>query len=189
MSRLSLHKGQGDQGYAVTPFVTEYRHRSKQQKDPFTIEVEYLSDDEIRKELSELVLSYRQPFVPAMQDMSSKEFLKIEEESNVASYTLKRMFGERVETTEEFLKGGTTDSIINSLKNLARSFARPEGGVNGKWKSTAQTAQDCHQQIDIFMEEKFWPLMKIVRSVSSTSHIFSSITHIIFAESILMLRY
>lgn len=186
MSMLSLHKEQAGLGLAVTPFVTEYRHRSKQQKDPFTIEVEYLRNDKIKRELCELVSSYKRAFMPK----SKKDIPRIEKECGIASYyTLRSMFGEKVETTMEFLRGNTIDSIVDRLQNLAGSIPQPKGGVKGKWKSTAQTAEDCNQQVGIFMEEKFRPWIKTVRSVSSTSHIFSSITHVIFAESILKLQY
>ncbi|KAI9879730.1 MAG: hypothetical protein M1830_007515 [Pleopsidium flavum] len=159
------HKG--DQGAAVTSFVTEYRHRSKHHKDAFTIEVEYLTEAEIYEELHELLWSYRQLFtVDKEQDINAHDYKTMERESTLALATLKGVFGDRAETTYEYLNDaceGAFDRILTKLRSLAGSLEWPEGARDGKWSSTAETAEQCHEQTGAFMTKGLWPFTKIVR--------------------------
>lgn len=158
-------KRKGDQGSAVTSFVTEYRHRSKQHKHAFTMEVEYLNETEINEQLHELLWSYRQFFtIDKETDVNARDYEQMERESALALATLRGVFGSRTETEPESLQAKDAfDSILSQLKGLARAIQWPEGAKDGKWSSTAETAEHCHDQTGAFMKEGLWPFTKIVR--------------------------
>ncbi len=162
---ILISSTQGDQGSAVTSFVTEYRHRSKQQKPAFTMEVEYFNETEMNEQLHELLWSYRQLFtIEDETDVKARDYEQMEGESALALATLRGVFGSRPETEPEFLRAKNAfDSILCHLKDLARAIQWPEGAKDGKWSSTAETAGQCHDQTGAFMKEGLWPFTKIVR--------------------------
>jgi len=164
---ILISSTQGDQGSAVTSFVTEYRHRSKQHKDAFTMEVEYFNETEIDEQLHELLWSYRQFFtIEKETDVNARDYEQMERESALAMATLRGVFGSRAETEPNFLQAKDAfESILSQLKGLARAIQWPEGAKDGKWSSTAETAEQCHDQTGAFMKEGLWPFTKIVRSV------------------------
>ena len=156
---------QGDQGCAVTSFVTEYRHRSNDHNHAFTIEVEYFNETEINEQLHELLWSYQQLFnVDKKTEVNARDYEQMERESALALATLRGIFGPRAETEPDFLQAKDAfDSILGQLKVLARAIRWPEGAQDGKWASTADTAEQCHEQTGAFMKEGLWPLTKVVR--------------------------
>ena len=57
---------------------------------------------------------------------------------------------------------GAEKTISNDLKAHARRWVWPEGAQDGKWSSTAATAEECYNQVEQFMAQGFWPLIKVV---------------------------
>lgn len=129
------------------------------------MEVEYFNETEINEQLHELLWSYRQFFtIDKETDVNARDYEQMERESALALATLKGVLGDRTETEPAFLQAEDAfDSILNRLKGLARAIQWPEGAQNGKWSSTADTAEQCHEQTGVFMKEGLWPLTKIVR--------------------------
>ncbi len=90
----------------------------------------------------------------------------MERESTLALATLKGVFGDRAETTSEYLHDnaeGAFDRILTQLRFLADSLQWPEGARDGKWSSKAETAEQWHEQTGAFMREGLWPFTKVVR--------------------------
>ncbi len=168
---------QGDHGSAVTSFVTEYRKRTPEHLEPFTIEVEYANPEEIKEQLHELLFSYRHIYTPGLQEELSEsddEYRNIERKSEVALSTLQSIFPDCPETGENHLRGtwgGTSDKTFEEtesrLQSLAQDLRWPAGAENGRWLSTANDAAECHEQVAQFMENGLWPLTNIVRYVTT----------------------
>lgn len=161
------HKG--DNGSAVTSFVTEYRRRSPRHTEPFTIEVEFSTTEEMEEQLEELLFSYRQPYQQGLQAElgdSSLEYQSLERQSEVALATLQSIFPGREETSPVYLQDtldGAFCRILDTLKQLASELRWPPGAVDGKWVSTAKTAIECNEKVGLFMQEGLWPLTEVVR--------------------------
>lgn len=129
------------------------------------MEVEYFREAEINEQLHELLWSYQQLFIiDKVTDVNARDYEQMERESALALATLRGVFGSRAETEPAFLKDKHAfDSILGQLKCLARMTQWPEGARDGKWSSTAETAEQCHDQTGEFMKEGLWPFTKIVR--------------------------
>ena len=158
---------QGDQGSAVTSFVTEYRKRKASHTENFTIEVEFATPEEINEQIHELLFSFRELYREGVEAEGSDDLYRsIEKRSEIALTTLQSIFPNSPETEAEHLKGTaghTFEQIESGLQRLAEGLTWPEGSVNGKWTSTATNARQCHDQVAQFMQNGLWPLTNIVR--------------------------
>ena len=138
---------------------------------PITIQVEYLSESEIEELMKELIWSYRQLYLPNVeQDASSEEYKRYQAESERAWSALEAAFGHRQEFKKEFLRDQSAeapDKILTRLLEWTKDLDWPEGGTDGVWKSTAQTAEECCDKTAIFMRDRVWPFTKIIRYASS----------------------
>lgn len=82
----------------MTKVVTEYRSRTPEQTDPFTIEVDYSNEKEIEDQLYELLHSYRAACdaEPKENDPEHEErvsdYQAVVNKSKVALSALKSMF-------------------------------------------------------------------------------------------------
>ncbi|KAL8950134.1 MAG: hypothetical protein Q9222_003811 [Ikaeria aurantiellina] len=159
----------GDHGSAVTTFVTEYHRRMPQHTAPYTVEVEYCSQEETEDQLHELLYSYRELYQPGLQnDLKQHPELydEIEKKSEVALSTLQSIFPESPEVTPAHLQSEEEDAfrrILDELKGLAKSISWPAGAVDGKWHATASNTAACHDQVALFMRQGLWPLTNVVR--------------------------
>jgi len=159
---------QGDSGAACTSVVTEYRQKTKDHTAPITIEVEYLSSSEIEELIKELLWNYRQLFLPGMEkdEVDAKDYLRCQKESAQAWSALQAAFKHQKLFKKEFLSDmseGALEKVTDQLIQWTRDLDWPEGGINGVWKSTANTADECCKKTSVFMEDMFWPFTKIVR--------------------------
>ena len=167
---LSNNCEKGDLGFAVTSFVTEYRYKEPQQSEAFVIEVEYLNIQEIDEQLDELVFSSRKLLHLNVNDMSKKELERLEKESELAFRTLQNIFPNHPHLSKQYLEDvstGAEEDVCGDLKERARRLAWPEGAHDGNWSSTAPTAEACYYEIERFMAQGFWPLIKVVRYATS----------------------
>ena len=101
-----------------------------------------------------------------------KEVAEIEKQSNIALSTLQSIFPGRPESKPEYLRGawgGTSnlafEEIEDTFQSLAESLNWPAGAdlENGRWQSTAVTAEECRCKVAEFMEDGLWPLTNVVR--------------------------
>ena len=153
----------------MTSFVTEYRKRTPNHPDNFTIEVEFANPEEINEQIHELLFSFRELYRERLEEETADDVYQgIEKRSEIALNTLQSIFPNRPETDAEYLKGTdghTFEQIESGLRILAGDLGWPEGSINGKWTSTAVTAKECHEKVARFMENGLWPLTNIVRCV------------------------
>ena len=147
--------------------MTEYRLRLPHHSEPFTTEIEYLTEGEVTNQLHELLCSYQQLCKPRPSEISNEVRVHIEHESSVALKVLQSIFPHAKEVSPSVLRRSTTDKgfeiVLNGLKSLAKSLVWPAGARDGKWISTAANAKECNDNVGAFMENGIWPLIKIAR--------------------------
>ncbi|EXJ86047.1 hypothetical protein A1O1_06416 [Capronia coronata CBS 617.96] len=168
----------GDIGEACTSVVTEYRLKTQEQQAPITIEVEYLSKQEIEQHLEELTWSYRNLFLvkqaneagslrdeQGRQTLSDKDYERIEREAEHAWSALEAAFGHHAGFGREMLTDRSQDvpSIVAKLARWSQELEWPEGDQEGFWTTTATDADECCEKTSIFMNNRFWPFTKIIR--------------------------
>lgn len=156
-----------DSGTACTSVITEYRLKASHHTAPFTIEVEYLEDEEIEEVVRELLWDYRQLYLPgAEQELNAEEYKKCCEQSELAWSTLEAAFGDQRGFKKELLRDNSDEAkkrALDSFSQWIQELHWPEGGRNGIWQSTAQDAEECCEKTGQFMENRLWPFTKVVR--------------------------
>lgn len=148
--------------------VTEYRHKTKDHTAPITIEVEYLSNTEIEDLIKELLWKYRQLFLPEIEsdEVDAKDYARYVRESEQAWSALEAAFQHQSSFSSNYIQdmsAGAFDRIAEQLIMWSRELEWPEGGNNGKWSSTASTAEECYEKTNVFTQDQFWPFTKIIR--------------------------
>jgi hypothetical protein len=122
---------------------------------------------EIEDLIKELVWSYRQLYLPNVeQEASDEDYKRYQAESERAWSALEAAFRHRREFRKEFLRdqsAGAADKIIVQILDWTKDLDWPAGGNNGVWKSTAETAEECCEKTAVFMRDKLWPFTKIIR--------------------------
>lgn len=159
---------QGDIGSACTSVVTEYRQKTREHTSPITIEVEYLSEQEIEDLIKELLWNFRQIFLPEVEadTIDSKDYARFQRESLQAWSALEAGFGHQRGFNKHLLSNMAEGGLVtatNTLIEWARELQWPDGGNSGSWKATADTAEECCEKTSVFMQDKFWPFTKIIR--------------------------
>ena len=167
--------------------MTEYHQKTKEHQTPITIQAEYLSESEIEELMKELVWSYRQLYLPNLeQEASSEDYKRYQAESERAWSALEAAFGHHPEFRKEFLRDQSPeapDKIVTRLLEWTKDLDWPEGGIDGVWKSTAQSAEECCDKTAIFMRDRVWPFTKIIRHVvSPTDRIESCFTDVVLVS-------
>ena len=148
--------------------MTEYRQKTRDQNAPITIEAEYLSTQEIDEHIKEQLWSYRQVYLPNMGDdtADSKEFMRAQRESEQAWSALEAAFKHEREFKKELLSDMSEEGLQKATDRLlqwAHEIDWPEGEKPGMWTSSADTAEECCEKTSVFMQDKYWPFMKIIR--------------------------
>jgi hypothetical protein len=138
------------------------------QKEPITIEVDYLSESEIENLLKELVWKYRQIYLPWVEsdEVNPKDYAQWQKESEHAWSALEAAFAHQREFKKEFLTDmtdGALERVTDRLVRWTKDIEWPEGGASGRWTSTAQTAEECYNRTNTFMRDRLWPFTKIIR--------------------------
>jgi hypothetical protein len=148
--------------------VTEFRQRLPTQAAPILLEVEYLSEIEIKERLKELLWSFVKAFLPGNDDpaISASQFKQIDEESTTAWALLQAAFSHQADFSRNSLQDQTEGAFKKNLEQLVgwtRDLQWPEGEVDGKWSYHTSEAEDCLEKMDIFFTDRFWPFTKIIR--------------------------
>lgn len=159
---------QGDIGSACTSVVTEYRQKPGDQAASFSVEVDYLSASEIETHVAELLWSYRQLYHPSIESdqTTAEDYVRYTRESAQAWSALEAAFRHKREFKEELLRDqseGAQERVTTQLVQWSLEIDWPEGGVNGRWKATADTPEECCAKTERFMQDRYWPFTKIIR--------------------------
>ncbi|KAF2263942.1 hypothetical protein CC78DRAFT_581063 [Lojkania enalia] len=159
-----------------TSIITEYRFRAAHYDEPFSVEVDYMSSEEIKELIEELVRSVRACYIPAFQDIDDlEERQEITNRSGKAWQTLHSMFRNQPIFTKEFLLEHASDvdtPLLNILQKWASDFLsrRPGGQESRMWSSTAFTSEECIDKLDEFTRDPvdvntpaLWPFIRVIR--------------------------
>lgn len=147
----------------------EYRQQKEDQKSPFLIEVEYLTQNQIEEQVQDLLWTYRLRFISDIKSdtVPGKEYCRIQRESERAWSTLKAAFGHQKEFSERFLSDdsdGALETVASKLVQWTRDIAWPKTeGHEGMWISTAENAKECCEKTYDFMQDQLWPFTKMIR--------------------------
>ncbi|OJD13291.1 hypothetical protein AJ78_06233 [Emergomyces pasteurianus Ep9510] len=152
-------------GGSVTSFVTEYRYALPHHTSAYVVEVEYLKDDELRTELSQLLDDYRYLHTPR-NELEGDALHRAQVQSTTAEATLAAAFGNQPNwdtgSLRDFSAGGRDIALAN-LENWATTLQWPNGARDGNWSDTANSSQHCLRLIEGFMSDTLWPFVKVVR--------------------------
>lgn len=159
---------QGDIGSACTSVVTEYRQKTREHTAPITIEVEYLSGTATEESIKELLWSYRQLYLPGVEDESTSaaDYARYQRESAQAWSALEAAFRHKRGFSEGMLRDmskGALERLTAQLIGWSREIEWPEGASDCLWRSTADTAEECVKKTALFMQDRYWPFTKIIR--------------------------
>ncbi|KAK3306258.1 uncharacterized protein B0T15DRAFT_396538 [Chaetomium strumarium] len=158
----------GDIGSACTSVVTEYWQKTREHTAPITIEVEHLSGSATEDVIKELLWSYRQLYLPGVEDegTSAEDYARYQRESAQAWSALEAAFKHKPEFKEEMLRDmseGAMERLTEQLIGWSREIEWPDGTGDGVWRSTANTAEECARKTAVFMQDRYWPFTKVIR--------------------------
>lgn len=175
LDQPGLARSSGD-GVACTSVVTEFRNADASHPNR-TIEVLYMSTDEVNELLEALLQSFRlyytdTVFREEVGDIQEQE--QIREKATRAWSTFNSMFRERQELTREFLSDtseGALPRILGELRRWAEaSYSRRPGGTALNHTVTLASRQECCDHLDMLtMDSKnergtaVWPFIKLIR--------------------------
>ncbi|KAF2811457.1 uncharacterized protein BDZ99DRAFT_413910 [Mytilinidion resinicola] len=175
LDRPDLARSSGD-GSGSTCVVTEYRFRPAHHDEPFGIEVDYMSSEEVKELLEELLRTYRQFYIPAFQEVDTiEEQTEIRDKSAKAWTTLHAMFRNEPRLTKELLLAASTDedaSLLKTLEEWATKVlsTRPGGPSCRIWSGTADSVDECVDRVEQFNRDStdetapsLWPFVRIIR--------------------------
>ncbi|KAF2733490.1 hypothetical protein EJ04DRAFT_524428 [Polyplosphaeria fusca] len=164
-----------DSGHS-TPVITEYRYRPAHHDEPFGMEVDYMTTEEIRELIEELLRSFRACYIPAFHDIDNlEERQEIRTRSDKAWHTLNSMFRSQPIFTKDFVLQHTYDTempLVHIFEKWAAKFLtnRPGGFDARTWSSTAFNIDECRDKIDAFTSDPIdedtaalWPFVRVVR--------------------------
>lgn len=133
-----------------------------------------MPQSEIDDVVAELLWSYRQLYLPGVESptTSEEDYARYMRESAQAWSALKAAFGHHSQFNEEYLRDmseGSLERTAADLKEWSRTLEWPEGVVDGRWATTAGSAEECYEKTQLFMQDQYWPFTKIIR-YSSPCH-------------------
>ena len=110
---------QGDVGNACTSVVTEYRQKQPCHTEPFSIEVDYHSNEDIQESVRELVWSYQKFHMidNSMDQVTEEELRRCQNESKIAWWSLQAAFGHHKELEQvlDVSSGCAYDTIVSQI--------------------------------------------------------------------------
>ncbi|KAB8261079.1 hypothetical protein BDV32DRAFT_137730 [Aspergillus pseudonomiae] len=174
LDQEGLARSSGD-GAACTSVVTEFRHTDARHPDRYTIEVDYMDEEEVKELLEELVQSFRMYYTDLYREVTSiEEQERIRDRSTRAWSTLNSLFRDQPELTHEFLSDQTDDALSRILEQLgdwaAQSCTRRPGGAALQHTIIPSNVQECRSQLDMLTmdprdesEVAIWPFIKLIR--------------------------
>ncbi|KAE8325321.1 hypothetical protein BDV39DRAFT_194466 [Aspergillus sergii] len=162
-------------GAACTSVVTEFRHTDARHPDRYTIEVDYMNEDEVNELLEALVQSFRMYYTDFYREVTSIEDQeRIRNQSTRAWSTLNSLFRNQPELTHEFLSDQTDGALSGILEQLrdwaAQSYTRRPGGAALQHTIIPGNVQECRYHLDMLTmdphdesEATIWPFIRLIR--------------------------
>ncbi|KAE8140646.1 hypothetical protein BDV38DRAFT_240075 [Aspergillus pseudotamarii] len=174
LDQEGLARSSGD-GAACTSVVTEFRHTDARHPNRYSIDVDYMNEEEVKELLEELVQSFRMYYTDLYRDVTSiEEQERIRDRSTRAWSTLKSLFRDQPGLTHEFLSDQTDSALSGILERLkdwaAQSCTRRPGGAALQHTIIPGNVQECRSHLDMLTmdprgesEVAIWPLIKLIR--------------------------
>ncbi|KAL2786690.1 hypothetical protein BJX66DRAFT_328406 [Aspergillus keveii] len=175
LDQEGLARSSGD-GAACTTVVTEFRSVDDEHPHNYTIEADFMDNDEILELLEELLSAVRKYYTGAYREVSESE-----EQENIrgaamrAWDTLQSLFPDQAELDLEFVSQDgeeVVEPIISKLVEwaVARQDSWPGGRNSLQYSAVANHADECMEQLDILMADSrdrskptLWPFIKLIR--------------------------
>jgi hypothetical protein len=156
--------------------VTEFRQKLDRHFAPITLEVERLTESEMRNSVKEWLWKYRKPYLAESDDeeaIDDSDRERMKEESNLAWSCLSSVFAavfEGEDVDDKYLlhdEEGAFENISTELLEQLENITWPEGEIYGSlWTASTNTTSECIKLTKKFMEDSIWPFTKIIRYVS-----------------------
>jgi hypothetical protein len=157
--------------------VTEFRHVDEDHTGPFTIEAQFMTSEEMKELLNELLTMFRQFHVNRFfRDLQSQEERqKCRNEAVRAWETLESLFNNQQELTMEHLSkdyDGAHSAILAQLERWASAdLALRPGGLDG-YSAIAGDIENCRDILDMLTASNIgngkpaiWPFIKLIKLV------------------------
>ncbi|KAL1980018.1 hypothetical protein VTN96DRAFT_4795 [Rasamsonia emersonii] len=175
LDQEGLARSSGD-GAACTCVVTEFRNLGQNHRHPFTIEVDYMDNNEVKELLEELLRSFRQYYTDTYREVTDvQEQQQIRETSTRAWETLHSLFRNQPGLTHEYLSDeadGAEAAILTQLEEWAKAgfIHRPGGADALQYSVTANDLDECRDLLDALTTDPpgenrpaIWPFIKLIR--------------------------
>ncbi|KAJ5086192.1 hypothetical protein N7532_010963 [Penicillium argentinense] len=163
-------------GGACTSVPMEYRYVDEKHPRPYTIEAEFMDENEVNGLLEELLRSIRRASIPTDRSLVAEEdWAEYEAIGKRSHETLEAIFSDRSDLTIEFLSrpGAETEiEILQELKALAlhRLTFRPGGSSSLQYTAVADDLESCKDKLDSLTDSPeesntpaLWPFIKLIR--------------------------
>ncbi|KAF5862014.1 hypothetical protein ETB97_012252 [Aspergillus alliaceus] len=174
LDQEGLARSSGD-GAACTSVVTEFRHTDARRPNRYTIEIDYMDQQEVKELLEELVQSFRMYYTDLYREVTSiEEQEKIRDRSSRAWSTLNSLFKDQPDLTHEFLSNQADGALPRILEQLGEwatlSCTRRPGGSALQHTIVPDDAQACRSHLDMLTmdphdatEIAVWPFIKLIK--------------------------
>ncbi|KAJ5292390.1 uncharacterized protein N7443_008343 [Penicillium atrosanguineum] len=164
-------------GTACTCVVTEFRHVDEDHTGPFTVEAQFMTSEEMKELLNELLTMFRQFNVNRFfRDLQSQEEQqKCRDEAVRAWETFESLFNSQPALTMEHLSedyDGAHSAILAQLERWASAgLAWRPGGLDALgYSAIAGDIEDCRVILDMLTASNIdngkpaiWPFIKLIR--------------------------
>ncbi|KAJ5827497.1 hypothetical protein N7447_004260 [Penicillium robsamsonii] len=176
LDQKSLSRSSSE-GAACTCVVTEFRHVDSNHTGPFTIEAQFMTAQEMKELLEELLSSFRQFHVTSFfqQLKSHEEQEQCRDAADRAWETFRSLFSNQPRLTMEFLSADFDDAQSKLLEQLERwAYAgltlRPGGPDAHEYSMIAGDLAECKDSLDLLTANNMddgkpalWPFIKLIR--------------------------
>ncbi|KAJ5950769.1 uncharacterized protein N7479_009182 [Penicillium vulpinum] len=176
LDQQSLARSSGE-GAACTCVVTEFRHVDINHTGPFTIEAQFMTTQEMKELLEELLSSFRDFHITSsFQELKSQEEQhKCRDSADRAWETFQSLFSNQPRLTMEFLSDDSDGAESTLLAELERwAYAglalRPGGSDALEYSAIAGNLKECKDTLDLLTASSMgdgkpalWPFVKLIR--------------------------
>lgn len=165
---------------ACTCVVTEFRHVDDNHTGPFTIEADFMTSEEMKDLLGELLTIFRQFYVTrfCLELKSHEEQIKCKSQAEKAWETFRSLFNDQPGLTMEHLSEdyeGAHSSLLAQLERWASAgLAHRPGGLDAtEYSVIAGDIEQCRDVLDMLTgsnaregKPALWPFIKLIRFVN-----------------------
>ncbi|CAI7614861.1 unnamed protein product [Penicillium glandicola] len=170
-------KPQSSEGAACTCVVTEFRHVDSNHTGPFTIEAQFMTEQEMKELLDELLSSFRQFHVNSFfrELNTAEEQRKCRDAAERAWETFQSLFSNQPTLTMDFLSAdydGAQSDLLTQLERWAYAglTLRPGGSDALEYSMIAGDLKECKDSLDLLTTNNMgdgkpalWPFIKLIR--------------------------